>query len=64
MMDPQSNVAEMHDAVVCARCGHPIWDQRLSVTCVECESKETAIACSLFLLNDFSAAPEGFPKDR
>lgn len=56
MMQPYPIAAELTDAIVCAGCGHPIWDLRVDETCAECKSREHANACSLFLLNDFTAA--------
>ena len=49
---------ELREAVVCARCGHPIWDQRVSDTCATCAGHDHAIANAMFLLNDFTASPQ------
>jgi hypothetical protein len=52
---------DLPDVVVCARCGHPRWDQPAGDACAECASRERATACSLFLLNDFTTAlPQDF----
>jgi hypothetical protein len=63
MMQPFPIEAELHDAIVCASCGHPIWDLRVNETCAECESREHAQACSLFLLNDFTATDGAISAD-
>ena len=57
MIHSFSGADELPDAVVCGRCGHPIWDQRVNATCAECACRDLANACSLNLLNDFRAEP-------
>ena len=52
---------DLPDAVVCARCGHIVWDQHRGDTCDECKSRERSTACSLFLLNEFVAAGASDP---
>jgi hypothetical protein len=47
---------DLADVAVCARCGHPRWDQLTGDACAECASRERATACSLYLLNDFTTA--------
>jgi hypothetical protein len=54
---------ELHDAVVCARCGHPIWDKRVSDTCATCAGHDHTVANSLFLLNDFTATMPASERD-
>jgi hypothetical protein len=60
MMLDSMTLLDIHDAVVCGSCGQLNWEPDTSETCARCDSHERANACSLFLLNDFTAITSAF----
>jgi hypothetical protein len=56
-MHPFRTLPDTIDAVVCGRCGHPVWDHCVSETCAECEDRNHWNGCNGFALAGFQAAP-------
>jgi hypothetical protein len=54
MQHPFRTLPDTIDAVVCGRCGHPVWDHCVSDTCAECETRESGQACQVFSLVGFT----------
>jgi hypothetical protein len=55
-MHPFRTRPDKIDAVVCGRCGHPVWDHCASDTCTQCDNSDPGGACGFFSLFGFTAA--------